>query len=429
MKVLCQLKKEYTIEEKMFFLYGVFSTMQIISVFGFTVFSLFTYMLCLYFVLKKKRVSIYDKLIFVYAVLILLTTSCNMFMNLTSKSYQNKAIISLINMLAVIAVYVYGNSKDNVQSFFKGFDLSCKIQLLWCCVQFVSHKVWNLPVNTIVFDKWLSMSEQTTQVRNGEYVCSGLHWHASNMIMILVYLFLFSKSWIIKLLSIFIMLQTSNTTAMLAVSFCIICEIIVFIYKKSKNWIVSINTEKRIIVILMSGIGVIFGNKLVPILMEIYNSYIYRFTSLTGNLQGGEADVGVSSLVHLNYYVNLPDMISNSHIINVLLGYGLSCSGYIYSELYNQYKEMVWVIESDLVNNILNLGIIGFIVFYLLIIRLLYYIKLNKVNYKLCIFILAMLLSGVTYNVQQIWLIVVILMLYVYVKYFATLQVSNDDVY
>lgn len=424
METLCTFNRKNRIENSMFYLLGVFSTMQIVTLLGNTVFMLLVYAMCIYLVVSKGQIYILDKLVIVYTLVIVLTTVYNVAMNVISKPYQGKAISSLINVVAIIVVYIYGSNKDNISCFLKGFELSCKIQLVWCILQFVFHKFLDIPLNTVVFNEWLPMSEQTVQLRNGEYVCTGLHWHASNMIIILAYLYLFSKSWLVKVLSIFIVIQTSNTTAMIALVFCFVCEIVVVIYRLSKRWLVKINLEKKVIVLMIVLGGILIGKEIVPTIVEMIDAYVYRFTALSGELQGGNDDVGISSMVHLSYYLNLPDMLSNSSIVNVLIGYGLSCSGYLYSELYGQYKELVWVIESDIINNIINLGIVGFTIFTLLMGRILFYIKKIGMNYKYCIFILSIFICGITYNVQQLWVFVLILMLYAYVRDFRILQ--ND---
>ena len=114
----------------------------------------------------------------------------------------------------------------------------------------------------------------------------------------------------------------------------------------------------------------------------------------------------------MNYYILIPDIIMNNNFINALFGYGLECSGYIYSKMYGQYVGSVWVIESDIVNTLLNVGIIGFVIYYWIIYRIFFVVKANKNKNKYRLFIVVILLSGITYNIQFNWTFLLILMLY-----------------
>ena len=157
-------------------------------------------------------------------------------------------------------------------------------------------------------------------------------------------------------------------------------------------------------------------NKIWPYALGKIEQIAYRFTALSGNLKGGEGDVGVSSLTHLSYYLLIPDMIMNNNVINALFGYGLGCSGFIYSKMYGQYVDSVWVIESDIVNTVLNIGIVGFLVHYWIISRITFVVKRNKDKGKYRLFTLVILLSGITYNIQFNWTFLLLIMLYVLAK-------------
>ena len=397
----------------LFFLLGLFSTMQIVTVFNVTLFLVISYITLIYMLITCKKVQIRDHIIVIYLATIVFSFVLNFCMSTLTSGYQIKSIMALINVIVIILIYIMSNNdRKKTMSFIKGFEWSCKIQLMWCVLQIVCNFFFDKDINNLIFNQILRMTENITQSREGKWVCTGLHWHAANLIPIIVYTYIFSKSLFFKIVSVIIVLFTQNTTSLLAIGLCIAADIFVIVCKVLKTRVKKIASMKLLFLLCAIFLFLCVMNKLWPYALNKIEQVVYRFTALSGNLKGGEGDVGVSSLTHLNYYILIPDIIMNNNFINALFGYGLECSGYIYSKMYGQYVGSVWVIESDIVNTLLNVGIIGFVIYYWIIYRIFFVVKANKNKNKYRLFIVVILLSGITYNIQFNWTFLLILMLY-----------------
>lgn len=396
------------VDDRLYYAIGLFSTMQIISVFNISLFVFISYIVLIYMLANRRCIKLFDNSIIIYSIIICMSTGINVGCSVLSDGYSIRTITSMLNMLILIFIYILA-SRENLKNFVDGFEMSCKVQLFWCVVQIICIKFLNFDINNFVFNRLLSMTDNVTQSREGELVCTGLHWHAANLIPIVIYLYCFSKSFFMKGLSAIVVLFTQNTTALITLGVCVVMDVLIIGRKIVKSRIKKISIKNLVIVLGCTILVVLTINRVLPYAIEKIEKVIYRFSALTGNLKGGEDDVGISSLTHLNYYRLLPEIILQNGPINAIIGYGVECSGFIYSQMYGQYIEIIWVIESDIVNTILNIGIIGFVVHYWLFMRLFLVMKREK---KYWMFVLAILVGGITYNIQFNWLLFLMLALY-----------------
>ena len=86
------------------------------------------------------------------------------------------------------------------------------------------------------------------------------------------------------------------------------------------------------------------------------------------------------------------------------------------SLIYGRYAELGnWSIECDIVNILVNRGIIGFVLFYSFLISII--IKGWKFNKYYSIVVLAIVVQGLGYNVQWEYIILIELLFYLCIKY------------
>ena len=402
-------------------LLGVFSTLQAFSVFNKTIFSIVLILLSVYILLRRKLYLFNNKLFFGYIIVSFITTGLTFFNDDFETVYLNTAILALLNM---VLLYIVGASlvdRKEMSYFIDGFKLSCYIQLVWCLVQIIASRLFNINVNTILFNNILGYSGTFSSLRDGEIVCTGLHWHAANLIPIITVVLLLKTKIIWKILAVLAAVFSQSATMIIALGLVFLFKFAVLI-KKVINGGRIINDKNIVsvisIVVCVTILAIIFAPKII----ELLSYLIKRIADITSN------EAGNSSAVHFRYYTSLPDVFKRASFITIMFGIGLGCSGLIFSSFYGQYEDITWIVESDFVNTLLSNGIIGFVIFYLFIIFLIRKLMLAK-RVELAAFIFILLICGITYNLQFVWVVLLEIILAKYYsingKSYADINVNN----
>lgn len=102
------------------------------------------------------------------------------------------------------------------------------------------------------------------------------------------------------------------------------------------------------------------------------------------------------------------------YIIIRLFGYGYGCSGYIFSVLDNRINIGNWAVESDIMDKLYSLGIVGFVLYYTFLSKIL--IWGYKIDKKYTIVTLAIIIQGFGYNVQWDYIFLIELVFYICIK-------------
>ena len=86
----------------------------------------------------------------------------------------------LVQRFAVLLTGLYACRDDRKggDAFLTGFRLSCHVQIFWCLLQLALFNTIGLDINRTLF----SGAALSSHYRGGTLVCTGLHWHAANMI-------------------------------------------------------------------------------------------------------------------------------------------------------------------------------------------------------------------------------------------------------
>ncbi len=401
------------IDNKLMLLLGFFSTIQVFEFFNVTIFTTLLIIIAVYF-LVTKRIKVKGNSIFLVFIFVSLVTTVLTFINNDFDSrYQLNSINGFINYALVFLIYMLINGSSQTDSFLKGFKISCYIQVFWALVQFITSEFWCLDFNKIVFNDLLKMDGAYSTYRDGKAVCSGLHWHPANLIPVIVYLFLFNKSIILKVICIVVTYYTSSATMYIALALCLVFSLCKFFKNLLKDGIKF--GPKQMLILLLTIITLIFSSSF------IFDKVINALTMLiTRILQINSTIGGTSSAVHFSYYKSLSDIYLKNTLISKLFGVGIASSGIFFSKYYGQYNNILWVVESDFVNILLSQGIIGFILFYYIIISK--SLRTRKYNINVLLFIVILLICGITYNLQFYWVILLELIL---CKHYSSIRMNQ----
>jgi hypothetical protein len=289
-----------------------------------------------------------------------------------------------------------------VGGFVRGFDWSCRVQLIWCALQMALYYGAGIELNDLVFAKVLGFSGETGQYRGGVLSCTGLHWHAANLIPVLLYTFFRHRSLFMKALCAVIVYFTKNATAVIALGLSVAVELVLYVRSVRKHTNRKLSGLDIAVVVALVALSPLILSKL----WEMARYLMLRFWQIQNPTPGNE-----SSAVHVNYYRNLPEILSRIPGIMCLLGSGIGTSGHWFTRFYGQYPDMVWVVESDLVDGVLSKGIVGVALQYGLIVYTAF-LAAKKKQWNTAMFLAVLMVSGFAYGNQFLWVQLLELMLY-----------------
>ncbi len=394
--------------ELLLFLLGLFSTWQIVQFKGLALSTWLTVLTVGYLILTRKPSFRKDWILFATLISTAITLAVSMVSTIPA-DYKKVAVTGLIQwgLAFLLCMYLRCESLDtSTSAFLQGFEWSCKVQLFWCVVQMGAYYVLGLDINTRIFGDLLHMNNETSQYRNGVLACTGLHWHAANLIPVLVYTYFRYKNLFVKLLCLVIVYLTKNATALIAIGGAVGLELLLFAKRTLCDRHCSIR-RKVAVYAMLGAVGLLVTSPiLLPKLWGVFEYLFLRIFQIWNPSLGNE-----SSAVHFNYYRNLPYILRNIPFQEVLFGSGLNTSGYRYTQFFGQYAESVWTAESDFVNAFLSKGIIGGILQYTFLFTLFgRLLKTRRTN--IACFVLVLMVSGFIYDNQFVWVLLLEYLLY-----------------
>lgn len=412
MNILDRLKG-LTLEECIVFVLGFFSTFQLLEVFGATVFSLILIAYAAYICVVRHRLVNGSIAVWVYAFVVCVS-EIGLILSGKHTNWISASIKNAILLMCVIIVYMYLVNKSDkyIKLFFLGIYGSCIFQLMWCVAQFVCNKVLSINLNEVVFQTILHMNGDLYQIKDGILVLTGLTSNAGVMVPVLIFGMALSKPIWMKLAFMVIALLMGSTTPIIAV----LCFMGLYILFKGLDMIIhrekiSLMSARCIFIIVVIAMIVITAFILSngDIVERLYHT-AERFILRIGSIFTGEFIDG-STATHARYYLEIPYIYSRIPIFNILFGYGMSCAGIPFVELFNQYADGVWVPESDVATFLFNSGLVGCLIFYGILLWIM--IRGKRVDYMYFILICTILISGVFYGIQTHWVILSELLLLV----------------
>lgn len=307
----------------------------------------------------------------------------------------------IITIFCLTAKYLLNQEKKTY--FIKGIKCGCIIQLIWSGIQYFSYSLLKIDINNLIFFKLLNITNTTSRISSisNTIQVSGMGWHPALLVPILVLSYLLFDNVYIKILLLVVATITRNSTCMFAIILCFFLEYVVLKNRKKTKSL----TKKTIFIAIISSIiflTILYINRnIFSIVSESVDNLFKRLNMVFTN------DVtDLSTSYHSRYYTFLPYIISNSKGYNVLFGYGYECSGYPFTHFLNQYSNYnAWIAESDPINFIIGRGIIWTIIYYYWLIK--NAIKGYKISNKYGIFFTSIILCGILYNNQFLWVMII----------------------
>lgn len=397
------------IDEGILFVLGLCSTWQIVKIGSFALFTPLLLAAMLYFLLSRKPVLRRDWMLWAMLILYTVTTLLSPVRSIRS-DYKSVAVMAYIQWLAALILCQYAsqsNTMDGTGAFLRGFDCSCYVQLGWCIAQLLLYKLFEIDLNRLVFGQLLGYQGTVSHYREGVLSPSGLHWHAANMVPILVFTFFRNKSLPVKLICVAVAYFTKQATALIAVFLCVGCELLVVAKRMLLDHHGKMKRKNAILGLTVLGVCVLLGGVLLPKIQSMLSYLMLRMlNALNFNMDD------LSSATHLSYYTCIPYIYARIPVSQILLGAGMNTSGYYFSQFFLQYTDQTWVLESDFANLLLSTGILGTAAHYLFIFVTVWRMHKNDKEERGSWALLVLIACGFFYNNQFNWVLLAELMLY-----------------
>ncbi len=376
-------------------------TLNIWMLFGFTII-----MLVLLVKTRSIRLMMTDKTCVIVCLSIIVSQINSIIVMRGKWSEGSFSILIQYVILFVIYIFFLTTYKydELVKQYIKGMYIGSVIQMIWSYAQLIFARA-DIYINDIFFSNVNSEFGLTHRYEGG-IKASGLCWNAGNLVPVMIFGYSFSDSIYIKIFFVLLSMISGSRTMMLALAMCVLADIII-----NRDEIKKIKKTKKFIGMVSMAV-VIVGVFLITNLSTVM-LYVERITSVVDAIKNVDADA--SGSVHLNYYLKIGYITERNNLFNNIFGYGITCSGYPYSEFLGQYTFLdKWCVESDYVNILWNYGYWGFIIFYFWLIRNI--LKAIKVNKQYAVFFSGILFAGIFYNVIFNWVLLLIFYIFVFVR-------------
>lgn len=387
------------------FLAGLFACIPVITVFDVSMYKVMILLIAVYLIISGRLFFHFTGLQ-VFALLSLIT--CFVTVLQLPNAYASADLSGALSIV-LIALVAPCIVSDKVASFrfIDGVIVAGKLNVIWIYVQMFSSAVFAVDINDLLFTQILKMVDVASQYKVRGLVATGLCWNAGGITAALLIVFMLASNPGWKLLTLLAGLLTQSSTAFIGLILC--ACVLILKWLKNAGIVIRRKISFGSIGIVVATIAVLLftysvSAKLQNTVISYFDITVYRINTVFGT-----ETYDSSAQAHLGYYTNLAPLLSNASTIDLFFGYGVNCSGLPYTSLFGQYAALdSWAIESDLVNTLLGMGLLGCISLYCWLVTCV--IRSWSTNKTVAALIAIFIICGFFYNLQSVnsyWLLLV----------------------
>ncbi len=394
--------------------FGFFAPAPIISLFSITAYVWFLMILFLIIILysfkdKFKYSKRFDKSYLSYILIVYISSLLCL---LRMPDIWKADIITLtIQFTTVLLIYIFFDiykKVDVIIAFVKGIYISSVTQMIWGYLQLALGHV-GIDLNSLIFGKILHMYTgiATHYNRAGEIKVSAFCWNAGNFAPLMIIGLLLSRNILAKIAFIVISFISGSRTLIFGMFFCVFIKTVADFFKKKK---ISRNKMAIICCFIILGFSVFILNS---------GMIITKISKALSSLNViANYKTEASTNTHVMYLLRIFDVTSKNDIITNLFGYGPKCSGYAFVKHYNFYSDIgKWSVECDYINCLWNYGYLGFLTYYIWLIKNIVHCKRRSNNYMYIVLFSTLLVMGFMYNITFSWVSLFFIFLFVLNKH------------
>lgn len=403
------------VEEKLFLMIGITSTWTALQVpvFGVQI-SLFNVIIMVaagYHLAKVNQSHFFIRdlsfLLFLMGTVVS-CFSCLFFLNQYWFSESFKATMKFLLVFFPLAYfYKHDEIKRLGHYFFVGLYYSCIVQLIWSVLQLIFWYGMNRVLNEEIFGNLLHIQTSHSWLTwHSGFRTTGLSWESANLGISLVMGYFLSKNVWMKMVFFVGLIFCGSRSALLTLIFAIMITLGYRLIFVSNRILYNKRKLKRFLygMVILAIFGVIVLNVLHFDFSLFFNTFNTFYNRIVKGFSGNDASAGR----HMDYYFKLPEVFKKSNAIQILFGYGTSCSGYPYTDIFKKSTDpaYVWNVESDIITVLVGNGLFGFATYYIFAIKMLY--KNRRSSFDQLAVAFCIIFAGVMYLYVRTWVTLVL---------------------
>lgn len=287
----------------------------------------------------------------------------------------------------------------------KGLKIACCVQFVYMPIQYIVYHVGGVDINKLLFEDTLGIVKGASFIRDWVWYPSGFTNHSAILAPLLILgIILFGNAYFRSLILLDAFISGSSSAI---VGVCVTLFLLFFSGMLDRN---RTNKVKKTAVLSVAAIAILLalGIMYTDLLSMLADKISYIMTRLFGDSKDS------STSAHLLYFYKYPYVFSKNTIIQNLFGCGYGCSGNIFSILDNRVNIGSWSVESEIMDRIYSLGIVGFVLYYIFLIRIL--VKGYRIDRRYTIILIAIIIQGFGYNLQWDYVFLIEMIFYLCVK-------------
>ena len=360
----------------------------------------------------RKKTIIIDKtewLWYLFSVLSIMTLFISFF-NLSGEWLNNSFAMTIKNITFILMILMVFSKRELLYyrpSFIKGLYYSALINLVWAFLQMYFGYVLGVNINEAFFSNILHLDggiDWNQNVSNNiVYRMSGLSWEPANFGFIANVGYVLSEKKYLKFIFAMAILLSTSKTGMVCLAIILIASVLSrensFVKKIYKISLKKVLISMVVIPTIILLITYYYFDTIIVFIDRAVNMIDLLITALT-------TTDNESANIHKLYYEQIFTVYGLSDISNVILGCGMFCAGYPYAVNHIVPYSGIWNPESDFITLFVGNGILGGIIYYLILIRGYIYNNSHDIkNILLIVFV-----AGILYLQCKGWMIPLVLL-------------------
>lgn len=289
-----------------------------------------------------------------------------------------------LKIVVVLSAFIFLYPRNELiilkKNFIRGLYYSAIINMLWAWVQMYCGYIQGFNVNRVLFREMLHLSSNVnwdqSVAHDIVYRMSGLSWEPATLGFIVCIGYIVTNNKLLKVLFIITMLLSTSKSGIICLTLLIIRDVWWCISIEKITTMVRVQIRSIVIlslcIIVTGGIFIEYNDYI----MKAKDEVIFIIDLISSSLFSPQDNF--SSNIHSMYYFELFNVLNKEEFFNVLFGVGMFAAGYPYEMNRLVIFSGAWIPESDFITIIVGSGIIGGILYYLILIRNVLYTKLYK---------------------------------------------------
>lgn len=402
--------RSVSVTNSLIFLMFSFASMDLFQFAGKTYFFYIGVLFIVYMILSQIKLHIFnDWLIIMIFVEFFVSGLFAQFSELNSDYKKTAYIMPFLVVPLFFEAGIFKSlikRKEEILHFvLKGIKVACIIQFCYIPIQYAFYNYGGVDINQEIFVNLLGSVENASFIRDWVWYPSGITYHSAIIAPLMVLGIVLFNNVYFKILIFVDAMLCGSSTASIGVIVAVILSILFRLLTKTE----SSKIKQHVIIMAMSVIIVLAIMFLNTDLLSLING---NFEYILERFFSSSRDSSTSA--HMLYFIRYPSIFLNSSLPQKLFGYGYNCSGAIFSVIDNRFNVGNWAIESEIMDRLYSLGIVGFLLYSIFLLNII--IKGKKIDSRYTIIVLSIVIQGFGYNLQWDYVFLIELIFYICIK-------------